>query len=98
MKLGERFDSKSVEKPVFRKAITPWYDSTFLCMIIVLFSLLVLLFGITGAWVSLETPEYGRYVWMPVLFIICGLGLFVSTLSRLINRVLTAMRYETNHL
>jgi len=77
-----RFD----EKPIFRKIIVPWYDSETICFLLILFMVLVFLFGIVGLSVSSEIVEYNDCIWMPILLIVLSGWVIVSTVIRLIKR------------
>jgi hypothetical protein len=73
-------------KPVFRKAVSPWYDSNTACLILAAFMLVVVLCGICGIRVACGTRGYEGYVWIPVLLVIFGLFVCVSCLTRVIRR------------
>lgn len=77
-----RFD----EKPIFRKIIVPWYDSETTCLLLILFMVLVFLFGIAGLSVSSEIIEYNDFIWVPILLILLSGWVVVSTMIRLIKR------------
>ncbi len=77
-----RFD----EKPIFRKIIVPWYDSETICLLLILFMVLVFLFGIAGLSVSSEIIEYNDFIWVPILLILLSGWVVVSTMIRLIKR------------
>ncbi len=77
-----RFD----EKPIFRKIIVPWYDSETACLLLILFMVLVFLFGIAGLSVSSEIIEYNDFIWVPILLILLSGWVVVSTMIRLIKR------------
>ncbi len=77
-----RFD----EKPIFRKIIVPWYDSETTCLLLILFMVLVFLFGIAGLSVSSEIVEYNDFIWVPILLILLSGWVVVSTMIRLIKR------------
>jgi len=77
-----RFD----EKPIFRKIIVPWYDSETVCLLLILFMVLVFLFGIVGLSVSSDIVEYNNFIWVPILLILLSGWVVVSTMVRLIRR------------
>jgi len=77
-----RFD----EKPIFRKIIVPWYDSETACLLLILFMVLIFLFGIAGLSVSSEIVEYNDFIWVPILLILLSGWVVVSTMIRLIKR------------
>jgi len=74
------------EKPIFRKIIVPWYDAETICFIVILFMVLVFLFGMVGLSVSGEIAEYNDFIWMPILLIVLSGWVIVSTVIRLIKR------------
>jgi hypothetical protein len=74
------------QNPVFRDVIVPWYDSDTLCFISIIFSVLVILFGIAGATVAYETAEFHGYLWVPLLLVFLSAGVAVSIATRLIKR------------
>ena len=74
------------EKPIFRKIIVPWYDSEIACLLMILFMVLVFLFGIAGLSVSSEVVEYNDFIWVPILLILLSGWVVVSTMIRLIKR------------
>jgi len=77
-----RFD----EKPIFRKIIAPWYDSETICYLLILFMVLVFLFGIVGLSVSSEIVEYNDFIWLPILLILLSGWVIVSMMIRMIKR------------
>jgi len=74
------------QNPVFRKVIVPWYDSEIVCLAVMVFMGLVVLFGVAGMSVSREFDEFQGYVWVPVLLVVMGAAVIVSTAIRLIKR------------
>lgn len=72
--------------PVFRKAIVPWYDSETVCIAVIVFMFIVLLFGCAGIFVAREQLAYHKYTWAPLLLVILSGGVIVSTAIRLIRR------------
>ena len=72
--------------PLFRRIIMPWYDSTPLCWLLLLFMAGLILFSIMGVVVALENPAFHRHQWIP--WSLLGLSLFVglSVASRLYRR------------
>ncbi|MDP6683334.1 MAG: hypothetical protein QF876_10160 [Desulfobacterales bacterium] len=74
------------EKPIFRKIIFPWYDSKTACLLLLLFMVLVFLFGIVGLSVSSEIVEYNGFIWVPILLLLLSGWVIVSTMIRLIKR------------
>ena len=74
------------KNPVFRKVIVPWYDSETAGLMVIVFMLLVFLFGLAGIAVARDSVEYNGYIWLPVLLMIMSGGLMLSTTIRLIKR------------
>jgi len=78
-----RFD----ENPTHRAIIIPWYDSQKSCLLMILFMLLVFFFSITGVFAVGEYAEYNRYLWVPVLLCVMSGMVIVSTIIRMIKRL-----------
>jgi hypothetical protein len=74
------------QNPVFRKTIVPWYDSESVCIGVIVFMLIVFLFGFVGISVARETVEYYGYVWIAVLLVVMSGIVIFSTTIRLIKR------------
>ncbi len=72
--------------PLFRKAITPWYDSNLACFIQMLFMVLVALFGWAGMKVAFTYPQYRPYAWVPAALLIFSLLVLCTVIFRLIRR------------
>lgn len=72
--------------PVFRKSIVPWYDSEAVCVGVIVFMLIVFLFGSFGISVARENVEYHGYIWIAVLLVVMSGGVIFSTTIRLIKR------------
>jgi hypothetical protein len=66
--------------PLFRRIIMPWYDSTPLCWLLLLFMVGLVLFSVAGIFVALGNPAYHRHQWVPwtLLAMSAGVGLSVS--------------------
>lgn len=74
------------QNPVFRKTIVPWYDSESVCIGVIVFMLIVFLFGFVGILVAREKVEYYGYVWIAVLLVVMSGIVIFSTTIRLIKR------------
>ncbi|MFO7665379.1 MAG: hypothetical protein R6V76_02025 [Desulfobacterales bacterium] len=72
-------------KPMFRKAIYPFYDSQTACIIIIILMLLILIFSIAGISVAREEPQYNGYVWVPVTLAIMSAVILLPATIRLIK-------------
>lgn len=84
------------QKPLFRKIITPWYDSEMVCFIIIAFMFLVLIFGVVGISATYEKVEYREHLWLPVILVIMSGLVMVSTATRLIKRYLQRFPKQDN--
>jgi hypothetical protein len=74
------------KNPVFRKAVIPWYNSTSIYIIMIIFMLLVFFFALAGISVAREYPEYLGYVWVPAVLLAMSAGIIIITAARLIKR------------
>jgi len=74
------------QNPLFRKAIVPWYDSETACLIVIVFLVVVFLFGLVGISVVRENVEYHEHMWVAVLLAVLSGAVIVSTTVRLIKR------------
>lgn len=73
------------QNPFFRKMMVSWYDSELACYSITLCMTLILLFGIAGVSVALETEEYHHYLWVPVLLIVLCTCMILSMIFKLMR-------------
>ncbi len=76
----------SVQSPLFRKAILPWYDTDAACILTGVFMLIVFAFSFTGIAVAFETPESCRHVWVPCALLVLSAGVITSVVFRLSRR------------
>ena len=74
--------------PSFRKAVTPWHDSNFFCIIITLCMALVFFFGNVGFRYALDHEEYWAYRWVPLVLMVASAIILTTNLTRLILRFL----------
>jgi hypothetical protein len=74
------------QNPLFRKAIVPWYDSETACLIVIVFLVVVFLFGLVGISVVRENVEYHEHMWVAALLAVLSGAVIVSTTVRLIKR------------
>ena len=74
--------------PSFRKIILPWYCSTLFYGIIVVFSAVVAIFGVTGVFVVKTQPEYAPFYLFPLILSLLGGTLFIVNMKRLLSRLL----------
>jgi uncharacterized membrane protein len=75
------------QNPLFRRTITPWYDSNAACIVVLMFTLLVAVFSFVGIDVAENDPAYRAYVWLPLLLLLLSLAVLASTLIRLVQRL-----------
>ena len=74
------------QNTLFRKAIVPWYDSETACLIVIVFLVVVLLFGLVGISVARGNVEYHEHMWVAVLLAVLSGAVIVSTTVRLFKR------------
>jgi hypothetical protein len=74
------------QNPLFRKSIIPWYDSEAVCIGIIIFMLIVFVFGCIGISVSREDAEFHGYVWIAVLLVVMSGWVILTSTIRLIKR------------
>ena len=53
------------QNPFFRKPITPWYDSTFACGILIGAMLIVFCFALGGIFVAGKKSGFSPHLWFP---------------------------------
>jgi len=76
------------QKPFFRKIIVPWYDSDTACYVVIVCMAIIIFFGFTGIFAAREVSGAQSRIWIPVLLIVLGAGVILSTLIRLLKRYL----------
>lgn len=74
------------QNPFFRKIIVPWYDSDTACYIVMICMGLFMFFGFCGIAAARENPATHVHIWVPILLIVLGAGVIISTLIRLLKR------------
>jgi ABC-type sulfate transport system permease component len=72
--------------PSFRKIILPWYCSTLFYGIVLVFSAVIVIFGVTGVFVAKNQPEYEPLYLFPLILSLLGGALFLVNLKRLLSR------------
>jgi hypothetical protein len=72
--------------PLFRRVITPWYDSPAVCWIVLLAMLAVIFFSWAGLWVALSNDAFRGHAWMPILILVLSLFVFWATFYRMLRR------------
>jgi len=83
------------QKPVYRKVISPWYDSEPLCFWIIALMLAVFLFALAGISVAGSHPDFRTYLWVPILLAVLSLGVLATTSARLARRLLARRSDES---
>ena len=76
------------QSPFFRKIIVPWYDSDTACYIVIACMAIIIFFGFTGILAAREDSVTQSRILIPVLLIVLGAGVILSTLIRLLKRYL----------
>lgn len=76
------------QNPVFRRIIVPWYDSETACLIVIVLTSLVFLFGFIGLSVAQEDRLFQAYRWVPMVLMLLSGAVVVSLAVRLIKRYL----------
>lgn len=74
--------------PAFKKSYTPWYDSTTVCILLILFLLAVCGFSVVGIQLALDTPRFERHVGFPLVLFLLSVSVIFSTSIRLFLRFL----------
>lgn len=78
--------SNSVQNPLFRKVILPWYDTDAACILTGVFMLIVFAFSFAGISVALETPEGRRHLWVPCMLLILSTLVMTTIIFRMVRR------------
>jgi hypothetical protein len=74
------------QNPLFRKSISPWYDSEAVCIGIIIFMLIVFVFGCIGVSVARQEAEFHGYAWIAIFLLLMSGGVILSTIIRLIKK------------
>ena len=74
------------QNPVFRKSFIPWYDSETACIIVIIFMLVVFLFGVAGISVAHDNVKYQEEIWIAVLLVVMSGWVLLTTTIRLMKR------------
>jgi ABC-type transport system involved in multi-copper enzyme maturation permease subunit len=74
------------QNPLFRKSISPWYDCEAVCIAIVIFMLIVFVFGCIGISVARQEAQFNGYVWIAVLLVVMSGVVILSTIIRLVKK------------
>lgn len=71
------------QDPFFRKTITSWYDSNFVCWTIIVMMIFIFTFAIAGIIVGSGNPYFQEHVWFPAFLAFLSLFLVVKMSLRL---------------
>jgi len=77
---------KADRSPLFRKTISPWYDTEASCVVVIILMVMIFLFSLCGIWVTRSDPEYHSHIWVPLGLILMSLYVILSTSIRLVRR------------
>lgn len=72
--------------PLFRRVITPWYDSNLACWIMLMAMVLMVLFSVAGVVVACQNPDYLGRTWVPATLGVLSLFVLLSVVLRLVRR------------
>ncbi len=75
--------------PFFRKTITPWYDSNFLCWTIITVMLFVFAFAVFGIVVAYNNIDFMEHLWFPYFLAFLSIFLVIKIFLRLRKRYKT---------
>jgi len=82
------------KNPLFRKVVSPWYDSDFFCLMISIFAGHVLYFSTVGISVALKHQQYQGYCWVPITLMSLSGILLVANLFRILSRMISRSTEE----
>ena len=82
-------------KPVYRRVISPWYDSEPVCFWVIGLMLGAFLFACAGIAVATSHPAWSVYLWVPMLLALLSVGVLFTTTSRLIKRFMKKRSEES---
>ena len=74
------------QNPFFRKPITSWYDSNYVCWAMMVMMVFVFIFAMAGIIVGSGTGEFQEYVWFPVFLSFVSLFLVLKIALRIKHR------------
>jgi len=93
--MGGRETFRLDSKPVYRRVISPWYDSEPVCFWVIGLMLAVFLFACAGMAVAGSHPTWSAYLWVPILLAILSVGVLFTAASRLIRRLMNKRSEES---
>ncbi len=74
------------QNPFFRKTITSWYDSSFVCWLLILLVFVVFVFALGGVLVVLGEPGFEEHLWFPGFLAFLSGFLVIKVFFRLRTR------------
>jgi len=74
------------QNPFFRKTITSWYDSNFVCWTIMVIMIFIFVFAIAGIIVGSGNPYFQKHVWFPAFLAFLSLILVIKIFLRVKRR------------
>ena len=77
------------QNPFFRKPITPWWDSSLACWILIVCMLVVFCFALVGMGVASADPSFAVHTWFPGLLAFLSFFLVVKVFIRVRRRART---------
>ncbi len=72
--------------PLFRRVISPWYDSAPARWATLISMIVIAIFSITGIWVSRRNADFNAYTWMPLLLLLLSMAVAISIANRMIRK------------
>ena len=72
--------------PLFRRVITPWYDSNPACWVLLIAMLAIFLFSVIGIVVASQNPDYHARIWVPITMSVLSLFVLLSVGLRMLRR------------
>ncbi|MDA3788995.1 MAG: hypothetical protein PF503_10965 [Desulfobacula sp.] len=74
------------QNPFFRKTITSWYDSNFVCQTIIVIMIFIFAFAIAGIIVGSGNPHFKEHVWFPAILAFLSLILAIKLFLKVKRR------------
>ena len=80
--------------PLFRKVVSPWYDSVPFCLVISILAAHVFYFSTVGIGVAMGHHQYEGYCWVPITLMILSGILMVTNMFRVLSRMVNRSSEE----
>jgi len=74
------------QNPFFRKTITSWYDSSFVCWVLIAMMFFVFVFALAGVFVVSGEPGFEAHLWFPGFLTFLSGFLMIKVFFRLRKR------------